>query len=141
MFKTLLQKADETQRNKAFINQLFKDVIEDLSANEKTISKYFSPSYIQHVDGHTLNYQDFLQHMIMQKSILTFVKVSIERCIVEGNKICTQHTVNAIKKNGDSIAVKVISYFEIENGKIVLCDELTHLLRGVDEDKSIGSIK
>lgn len=124
-----------------FIERVFKEVIEDLNANEEIISQYFSPHYIQHVDGHHLNYEDFVQHMVVQKSLLDSIKVCIEHCVIEGNVICTIHRVDAIKKNGEKIAIKVIAYFEVENKKIILCDELTHLLEGDEKNQNIGSIK
>jgi hypothetical protein len=127
--------------SKNFIERVFKEVIEDLNANEKIISQYFSPHYIQHVDGHHLNYEDFVQHMVVQKSLLDSIKVCIEHCVIEGNAICTVHRVDAIKKNGEKIAIKVIAYFEVENKKIILCDELTHLLEGDEKNQNIGSIK
>lgn len=127
--------------SKSFIERVFKEVIEDLNANEKIISQYFSPHYMQHVDGHHLNYEDFVQHMLVQKSLLDSIKVCIERCVIEGSAICTVHRVDAIKKNGEKIAIKVIAYFEVKNKKIILCDELTHLLEGDEKNQNIGSIK
>lgn len=127
--------------NKNFIERVFKEVIEDLNADEKIISQYFSPHYIQYVDGHHLNYEDFVQHMVVQKSLLDSVKVCIEHCVIEGNAICTVHRVDAIKKNGEKIAIKVIAYFKVENKKIIFCDELTHLLEGDEKNQNIGSIK
>lgn len=124
-----------------FIEKVFKEVIENLDADEKTISQYFSPYYTQYVDGHKLNYEEFVQHMMVQKSLLTSAKITIEHCVIEGNAICTVHKVDAIKNNGNKIAVKVIAYFEIEAEKIILCDELTFLLKGEDKDQNIGSIK
>ncbi|MGZ3633359.1 MAG: hypothetical protein ACXWM7_03420 [Parachlamydiaceae bacterium] len=86
--------------NRDFIERVFKDVIENLSANEQIISPYFSPLYVQYIDGHQLNYTDFIQHKMVQKSLLASIEVGIERCVIEGNAICTVHTVDAIKKNG-----------------------------------------
>lgn len=123
-----------------FIEKVFKEVLEDLNADEKVISQYFSPNYIQHVDGHTLNYSDFVQHMKVQKTMLDSCKVSIQHYVREGNTLCTVHQVDAVKKNGCEIAVQVISYIEVENGKITLCNELTRLLKGAKEDQEIGSI-
>lgn len=127
--------------SKDFIERVFKEVIEDLNADETIISQYFSPHYIQHVDGHELNYEDFVQHMVVQKSLLDSIEVSFEHIVIEGNAICTVHRVDAIKKNGEKIAIKVIAYFEVENKKIILCDELTHLLEGDEKNKNIGSVK
>lgn len=127
--------------NKDFIETMFKEVIEDLHANEETISHYFSPSYIQYVDGYQLDYTDFVQHMIVQKSLLDSIKVWIEHCVIENDAICTVHKVEAVKKNGEKLVIKVISYFKIEHGKIILCDELTHLLEGDEKNRNFGSIK
>lgn len=136
-----LQELNQKELNKDFIEKVLKDVVVDMDASEEIISNYFSTSYIQHVDGHTLNYSDFVQHMKLQKTILESASVSIDHCAVDGNSICTVHRVNALKKNGENIAVKVIAYYEIENGKIILCDELTHLLKGEENDQHIGSVK
>ena len=133
---------DNTRQGlKSFIEKVFSEVVESRTASEAVISQYFSPHYIQHVDGTVMTYHDFVQHMITQKALLTSVRVFIERCVVEGNRICTIHIVHAVKNNGQKVAVKVIACFEIENGKIVLCDELTHLLNGDEEDVCLGSVK
>lgn len=138
---SLSTSGERGQPNKNFIEKVFKEVIENLEADENTISQYFSPHYMQYVDGQQLNYEDFVQHMMVQKSLLISVKATIQQCVVEGNTLCTVHKIEAIKKNGNKIIVKVIAYFEIEAGKIIVCDELTYLLKGEDVDKNIGSIK
>ncbi|MCI0381578.1 MAG: nuclear transport factor 2 family protein [Chlamydiae bacterium] len=128
-------------KNKHFIQNVLKEILENLDADEKVISQYFSPNYIQHVDGHTLNYDEFVQHMKKQKSILRSVKVTIDHCVAEENGVSTVHRVEAIKKDGRKLIVKVVAYFKLENGKITLCDELTKLLTGEKEDQDIGSMR
>ncbi len=132
---------DIEKLDKNFIEKVFKEVIENLNANEEIISRYFASNYIQYVDGHHLNYKEFVQHMVVQKSLLHSIKVHIEHCIIENNSICTVHRVNAIKKTGEKIAIKVIAYFEVKDKKFILCDELTHLLEGDKKNQNIGSIK
>lgn len=126
---------------RVLIENVFKDVVENMHADEEVISQYFSPHYIQYVDGHILNYNEFVQHMRVQKTLLRSIKISLERYVESNNQICTVHRVDAVKKNGDTLTSKVIAYFEIENGKITFCDELTHLIKGKEEDQKIGSIK
>ncbi len=123
-----------------FIHKVLKEVVEDMNADEKIIAQYFSPSYIQHVDGHTLNYDAFIEHMLAQKAILASANVTIERCVTEGDHISTIHVVDAIKKSGEPISVKVIAHMEITDGKITFCDELTHVLKGQSEDRKISSV-
>lgn len=131
----------EENSMKDFIEKTFEDVIENMQADEEIISQYFSTDYIQYVDGHMLDYPGFIQHMKKQKTLINSAKVTIDHCVAEKNKICTIHRVDIDKKNNEKISVKVIAYFEIENGKIILCDELTKLLQGGEEDHNIGSTK
>lgn len=126
---------------KDFIEKTFQDVIENMQADEEIISQYFSSDYIQYVDGHMLDYPGFIQHMKKQKTLINSAKVTIDHFVADANKICTVHRVDIQKKNDEKISVKVIAYFEIENGKIILCDELTKLLQGGEEDHNIGSTK
>lgn len=126
--------------DKDFIERVFSEVIDNINADEKTIAQYFSPSYVQYVDGHRLDYNGFCTHMMMQKQVLVSAKTTIHHVVVEGNSICTVHRVDAVKKNGESLSVKVIAYFEVKEGKLVLCDELTHLLKGDKGDENIGSV-
>lgn len=93
--------------------------------------------YIQYVDSH--NCREFIQHMASQKTIIKFAKTTIKHCVVEGKGFARR--VDAVKKNGDKLAVKVILYFEIKNGKIILCDELTKLLVGEEGDLNIVSTR
>lgn len=124
-----------------FIAMALKEVIENMEAGEEVFSRYFSPAYTQYVDGQILDYNDFVQHMTIQKTLLQSATLTIEHSMAEQNKICTVHKVNAIKKNGKAIEIQVVAYFELKEGKIALCKELTHLLSGSEEDRRIGSIK
>jgi len=125
---------------KAFIHKVLKEIVESAEADERIIAQYFSPRYVQHVNGYVLDYKDFVKHMQEQKKVLESAKVTIERCVAEGDAICTVHVVDAVKKGGTRLSVKVIAFFKIEDGKIVLCDELTHLISGKEEDRDIGYI-
>lgn len=127
--------------NRQLIENVFHHVIEDMEADEKAIAEYIHPDFIQYVDGHTSNYHDFVQHMRAQKALLDSVKITIEHCVSEGNQLCTVHYANAIKKSGEHITVKVVAYWHIKDGKVILCDELTTLINGSAEDRHIGSIK
>ncbi|CUI16109.1 conserved hypothetical protein [Candidatus Protochlamydia naegleriophila] len=132
---------DEKTDLAVYIETALKEVIENMEAGEEVFSHYFSPSYTQHVDGHVLDYKDFIQHMTIQKTLLKSATVTIQHSLAEPDKVCTVHRVSAVKKNGSVVEIQVIAYFELENGKIVLCKELTHLISGADADRTIGSIK
>lgn len=124
----------------AWIKNLFHEVIENMDADEKVYATYFSPRYKQYVDGVFLDYEGFVRHMKKQKEIVSSAKVTIDHCIVQGNRLFTKHRVDLRKITGQEIAVQVMTYYEVEDGKIVLCDELTRLLQGSSEDRYIGSV-
>lgn len=124
---------------KKWIETVLKEVVENMDADESIISKYFSQDYIQEVDGKRLDYQGFVRHMHVQKEILLSARVFVQHCIVEGNKLSTIHRVDAVKKDGKKLSVKVVAHFEVKDGKIIYCDELTRLLAGAEEDQDIAS--
>jgi ketosteroid isomerase-like protein len=103
------------------------------------LSRYFAPDYVQDVDGKRLDYAGFIDHARVLKTHLRRGRVTIETLIVDGDTIADIHVIEAEKTNGDSIRTKVLAFFTVSAGKFVRVDELTHLLRGADEDKDIGS--
>lgn len=126
---------------KQIIQDALTNVVENMNLSEKTISKYFSTDYKQYVDGKFLNYNDFISHMIKQKSLLSSAKVTIKQIIVEKNKVSTIHIVDAIKKDGGVVKVQVNAFYILKNNKIILVDELTHVINGEKSDKDLGSSK
>jgi ketosteroid isomerase-like protein len=125
--------------NKALIQATFRDVIEQDGFDEQVVSRYFSPKYVQKVDGKTLDFAAFSDHLRALKAAVTNVHVVFEQMVAEGNKVMDIHLVYADKRAGGKIATKVISLYVIEDGKVVLCDELTHLEEGAATDKDMGS--
>ena len=125
--------------NKAFIRAMFRDVIERDGFDEQAVGRYFSPKYVQKVDGKTLDFAGFCDHLRALKGAVMNVRVGFEQMVAEGNKVMEIHHVDADKRAGGKIATRVIALFVIEGGKVVLCDELTHLEEGVATDKDLGS--
>jgi ketosteroid isomerase-like protein len=118
---------------------MFHDIIEKDEFDEQAVARYFSPKYVQKVDGKTLDFAGFSDHLRAVKQAVTNVHVTFEEMVAEGNKVMDIHRVDADKRAGGKIATKIIALFVIEDGKVVLCDELTHLEEGVDKDKDLGS--
>jgi len=103
------------------------------------LTRYFAPDYTQEVDGKRLTFAGFIDHARALKASLRCGHATIERLVVSGDTIADIHVVEADKKNGDAIRVKVIAFFTVRDGKIVGVDELTHLLDGSDADRDMGS--
>lgn len=128
-------------RNMNALRQMFKQMNNpklDLADVEETHAK----SYIQHVDGKTLNYDDYVAHHIKLKQTVSDIQVEFDHMVAKGNKVATVHRARATKKDGSVIKVKVNALFEFnDDGKLILCDELTHLIEGDEDDRDLGSRK
>lgn len=124
---------------KAFIKESFARVIEDPNATQETYARYFAPEYIQRVDGKEFGFTGFVEHMKALKEATETIKISYQHLIAEGDKVCSVHVAHALKKDGEKVEVKVISVCQIKDGRIVLVDELTHLVSGDAADRDLGS--
>jgi len=129
----------QEQHNKSLVRKMFREVIEREELDERAVARYFSPRYVQKVDGKTLDFADFVDHVRELKRTVTNLRVTFEHMVSEGNKIMDIHRVEADKRVGSKITARVISLWIIEDGKIVLCDELTHLEKGAPDDHDLGS--
>ena len=93
---------------------------------------------MQKTDGHTLDFPGFVAHVRELKRTLKNVKITFERAIAEGASVVSIHRAEAEKVAGGTVAVRVFALFVIEDGKIVLCDELTRLEQGAAEDLDLA---
>src|SRR4029077_20716616 len=103
------------------------------------ITRYFNPRYVQKTDGRTIDFAGFVAHVRELKRTLKNVKITFEHVIVEGANVVSIHRAEAEKVTGGRIAVRVFALFVIDDGKIAVCDELTHLEQGAAEDRDLAS--
>jgi len=125
--------------NKSLVERAFQDVFASDAFDEGAIARYFSPLYVQKTDGRTLDYAGFVAHVRELKRTLKNVKITFERAVAEGASVVSIHRAEAEKIAGGKISVRVFALFVIEDGKIILCDELTHLEQGAAEDRDLAS--
>lgn len=130
---------DPAESNKLLIQQMFRDVLEMDSSDERVIDRYFSPAYVQRVDGKTLDFAAFRDHIRELKKILTNLRFTIEHMVAEGGKVMEIHRVEGERRAGGTFAVRLFSLWVIEDGKIVLCDEVSRVEQGAPEDRDLGS--
>ena len=115
-------------------------MFEDPDVNiEKLAAEKISPNYVQHVDGKTLDYEQFIKHRLVQNKVVKTITVNFQHIVAEGDKIFTIHVADVEKKDGSKVKIKVIAMFIIKDAKLVACDELTHVLEGSKEDEDLGS--
>lgn len=125
--------------NKDLLRKTFHCIFEAPDFNEDVIAQFFHQNYTQHVNGKTLDYQDFVKHIITLRNTLYDMKITFLHLIGEGNAVSSVHIAEGSKADGQRIKAKVVAYFEFKNDKLILCDELTHLLEGKKEDQDLGA--
>ena len=111
----------------------------DPEQDAEALGRFFTPDYIQNVDGKQLDYKGFIDHARALKNTLRGGHATILKLIVEGSTIADIHVVEAEKTDGSRIKARVIAFYTVRDGRIAKVDELTHLLEGRKEDHDLGS--
>ncbi|WP_347217893.1 hypothetical protein [Chryseobacterium sp.] len=124
---------------KHIIQEVFSTILENPVFDLSCIEKYFSKDYIQFVDHHQLNYDEFILHIKKLKEKVAEQKIEILNSAENGNIIFTHHLAKSVLKDGSTVLHKVLAEFTIEDEKIVKCDELTLLVEGNHTEKNLGS--
>jgi hypothetical protein len=106
--------------------------------SEHDIALYFDPAYQQVVDGHRLDYREFIEHMALLKSHTTQINVSVLSAVTEDQTVFTHHHVKAAKIQGEHCEFEVFARFTLSSGKIIRCDELTRMIHGTSGDRDLG---
>lgn len=114
------------------------DVICNPNFDIKLIAEYFAPNYIQHVDGKTLNYDQFVAHIEHLKQAVIRCSIDFELLEQHGNSIHSVHIVRIVKNDSSKARIRVQGQFVFENNKLVLTEENTELLEGHKENASLG---
>jgi ketosteroid isomerase-like protein len=129
----------QQKSNVDLLKEMFAKGVTNMKAGRSDFEHLYSPDYRQNVDGKTLNYEEFVAHLDDLHKTLNSLKIEFLDIVSEGDKVATRHKAYGVKKNGDVVEVLVVAIFGFKNGKIISCDELTHLIKGAKEDKEIGS--
>ncbi|EKT56365.1 nuclear transport factor 2 family protein [Providencia sneebia] len=125
--------------NITFVQEALSQVLGENIGSIDVIEQYFSPDYIQIVDGKEINYAEFVAHLNALKDVVDTLTVTF-KSIAEGkNCVHTQHIAHAKKKNGDVSEFEVFACFTLCNGKIIRCEELTRMVLGEQKDSDLGS--
>jgi ketosteroid isomerase-like protein len=131
---------EASEQNKLLIRQMFHDVFASDSFDKQVLERYFSPKFVQHADGKTLDFAGLVDHVRELKKTVTNLQFTFERMVAEGACVMDIHRVEGRKRGGGKgFAVRLFSLWLIESGKIVLCDELSCLEQGAPEDRDLSS--
>ncbi|QNK63877.1 nuclear transport factor 2 family protein [Pedobacter sp. PAMC26386] len=124
---------------KLLLKEVFTTVLESTLYNEELINRYFSQNYIQQVDGKTLYFEGFKQHMKVLKNDMLSIQIDIQTLVQEGNIVFSNHMVSGTTKENRKGLVQVIAEFRFEGDQIAYCNELTHLVAGSPQERDLGS--
>ncbi|ROP60052.1 SnoaL-like protein [Enterobacter sp. BIGb0383] len=113
-------------------------IISEPAHSPERIASWFDPDYQQQVDGHVLNYAQFLIHMATLKTLTRRMTIDVKAIADNGDTVLTHHQVNVTKQDGQTSRIEVLAHFQCREGRIVRCDELTRLLTGDPADADLG---
>jgi len=129
---------------------MLKDTLKSLLENvyqphldpEKYIQKLVSTDYLQIVDGHQINYSDFIAHILKQRKIIKDVSFNFIYLVEEEDCVASLHRVQATKTDGNKKVIsEVHAFFQFKNGMLISCNERTKVIQGTDDDEDLGRIK
>src|SRR5258708_37069825 len=89
--------ARQEEINKALVERVFREVFASDKFDEDTISRYFSPQYVQKTDDRTLDFSGFVAHVRELKRTLKNVTITFERLVAEGTTVVSIHRAEAEK--------------------------------------------
>lgn len=122
---------------KSRLKEVFSEVLESPVYNEELVKKYFSPDYVQYVDGKMLHFDGFNEHMKTLKKDIPEIQINIKTLVQEGSTVFSNHVVS--KKGAGDMKIQVIGEFRFQGDQISYCDELTYLISGDPKDRDLGS--
>jgi ketosteroid isomerase-like protein len=134
-----LAHASPQEDPKAVVMNCFKTLIENQNWTKADYDKYISKDYIQIADGKSLNYDQDLAHLETLRKDCKSIKIVFHDMVAQGNKVATRHTAHAVKKDGSLVEANVMAIFEVKDGKLIRCNELTQIVKGTKEDADLGS--
>ncbi|WP_410877779.1 hypothetical protein [Myroides sp. DW712] len=122
------------------VKEMLQQVIESKTYEEEVILQFFSPAYEQLVDHAKLDFEGFKQHIKKLKQLIETVEVQLVNTAAHDNIVFTKHLVHSVLKDGSQHTHKVLAEFTFSGDKIIRCEELTCLVSGSEEAKSLGSM-
>ncbi|QBD76965.1 nuclear transport factor 2 family protein [Ktedonosporobacter rubrisoli] len=126
--------------------QLLEEAFQEFLATGKfTVERYFSPEYEQWSDGARLDYAAFVQHLQAlaerKRQGYSFDSFTIHETVVEGDRFVSRHSLSGKDAQGNPFTVFVLALFEVRNGLLARCWELSHMQGGSAADRAFASIR
>ncbi|WP_322902816.1 nuclear transport factor 2 family protein [Paenibacillus campi] len=123
------------------LNGMYRDVV--MGLDDTCIDRYFMPDYVQMTDGVRSDLAQFKHHIRMLRQQVQSVQISPFTHMLYDEPLQTatlRYTVDVEKKNGKRGQVELIAIFELQQGKVRRCYELSCALDYEVEFEGIASL-
>ncbi len=131
--------AEWNTRHGAELRSAVEKFYTDTFNDDAQIRRYFAPNYVQHVDGKTLRFDEFLTHVAFLRSATKSLRFEVIDAVYTQGLLADRHRVHIVKESGETAEAEVLAFLRIENGRIVELNELTQVIRGEAADRELGS--
>jgi hypothetical protein len=131
--------APSEQSNKDRLRAMFEEVFISSTYSDETVDRYFTSDYVQSVDGKVLHLERFRQHIRVQKEALRGLSIEFKTLAGEGDVVFSNHIAKAETIEGRMSEIHVIAEFRFRDGRVMACDELSHMVSGHEQDRDLGS--
>lgn len=111
----------------------------DTFNDDAQIRRYFAPGYVQHVDGKTLRFGEFMRHVGFLRGATKSLRFEVIDAVYAQGLLADRHRVHIVKGGGEAVEAEVLAFFRIEDGRIVELNELTQVIKGAAADREMGS--
>lgn len=135
---TLIQHLQQTSDERE-LRQHLQGLLTSLFTGELSPEAIFSTDYVQLTDGKTLNYSEFLQHLDHVRSQISHIAFSVEQACCNPQLLADRHIVTVTRPDNKKTEIEVYMFAQLREGKICRIDEITRVISGNVQDKSLAS--
>lgn len=124
-----------------FLNEVYQEIIIGMKIDK--IPFYFSNQYIQTTDGVSSNIIEFTNHISALNRAVKAITISpFYDFLFDKNKqtATLRYVVSVNKTNGENGNIEMIAIFELDNNKIVRCNEQSCPLNSNEEFNNLARI-
>lgn len=108
---------------RSFLEEAFGKLFEPAST-EEDILRYFTPDYTQDLNGKVYAFDEFMRGVAGIKSEFSSLKAVFTTVVASGENIAEVHILEATRKDGTRMRLKVMAIQKTRGGRISGVEEL-----------------
>lgn len=112
------------------LQTIWREVYDQTLDTEQTIRQYFTPSYIQCINGRQMDLPSYIQHVIEQKKNMTIHEIEYKTHLEDANNLFAIYYPLGLDKENDLIKAEVIAYFHFTGQQIDSIHGQVRLIQG-----------